>query len=249
MSTDDAETQWMRDKLQTQTILSMHGKHFYDELPAVLVFWFLNEMENGIEQSKLAFSLLRSLAEANIAEIGNDVHWLLTLQPIIREVNAVDDATLSERYKLIHSKLKSKKKNAKSKDDVSQVDQILIPLLCGGSVPLTVVHADEVRKYVERDDSISASKMLSVYSAADAALFSLHLSGNFQFEKLMERVASVNRSQLYKAMLSFGCLGPAVYSSSVDVHLPRGFSRVKEASLAYQYAMFLENQISEEGAL
>ena len=248
---ESASTEWQADKLHAAQLLSVSGQTFLDALPNMLDFW----MEDTLAESScrhsdedLAFELLTALSGSSL-ELGNDVAILRALPDVLRRVNGIPDNTLRMRYEQAKELLGPDTADVLYPGDVSHVDQLLVPALLGGSIPLRVSHAQEVRKHILRDDDVSATKLVAVYSTKNDGAFSARLPHGFVPDGAIRRVvlatssSGASRKALFGAMKTMGCLGEGVFSEVAVTSRPRGFKVYKGVSLAVAYATAVDNEL------
>lgn len=243
-----ASEQWQQEKVQAAILLNMDGRVFMHELPAMLEFWVLQEAEasSRFSEEELTYSLLSALHRVTGTSFGNDIEVLSRLPSVIHTVTNVEDSSLQEQYDHARRLLDVALEPSQFEFDIEEVDQLLIPALLGGSVPLTVLHASEVRKHILRNDTISATKLLSTYALKDDVKFAIRTPGLFALSSLRARLNHIQGAPLFKAMKALGCLGPAVFSDGDEVTVPRGFRRWKGTSLALIYAKHIDEQAENE---
>ena len=261
-----ATQRWQKEKLLAAQLLSIAtGRSFLEELPGMLEYWVLEstrDEESGSSSntaSALSFTLLKTLSITCPIHFGNDIRVMTALQGVVRDACNVPDGTLSTQYDACCRRLPMIHDRDVSgfPGDISDVDQLLIPALLGGSTPLTQNHAREVKKHVLRDDDTAAMKLLAMYSMKDDLHFSSRLPGAFLpsalKQRVVEAVVSHDHSKLlYAAMKGMGCIGPFVEEEENDDGVsrhgtaPRGLLTRKACdgiSLALRYAQDLDDDL------
>ena len=214
---------WQREKLLAAQLLGIStGRSFLDELPGMLEYWVVEstrEEDAGFHSllaGTLSFTLLKKLSTTCPFYFGNDIKVMAVLPAVIRDACNVPDSSLKTQYEACCLRLPMLREGADASDlsgDISSVDQLLIPALLGGSTPLSLNHAREVKKHVLRDDDTAAMKLVAMYSMKDDLHFPARLPGAFLpsalKQRLVEAVASHENSKLlYAAMKGMGCIGP-----------------------------------------
>ena len=259
-----AENKWQQEKVRVALLLSIScpGRFFLDELPSMLEHWVSISTHESLQSpDELTCHLLIALTSIFSTGhgsspppfMGNDVLVMQRLAGVIHEVSSVEENTLSTQYEAARRLLPPLTNDAWSYEgDISDVDQLLIPALLGSSTPLRKVHAAEVKKYVLRDDDVSAIKLLAVYSMKDALHFPARLPYSFSAAALKQRItdATTNRvhsKYLYAAMKCMGCIGASVFDTTGAVHFidiyARGFKKLSGRSLAFLYATYLDDEL------
>lgn len=243
--------EWRSEKTFVDMLLRVHDRSFMRELNNILEFW-VNEQDRPVEQTSL--SLLLALHNAGL-HVGKDVQTVSVLPSILRKVNSTEDSSLQDRYQEARQLLLKSVTDDDTpfEDDIHDVDQLLLPALLGGSIPLTRSHANEVKKHVLRNDVISATKLQSVFATKDDTRFALRFPNVFQPAKLVDRLTNLmqtpdSRMHLYAAMKHLGCVGPVVFGES-KASVPQGFAPVKNQSVALRYALYLDEQFESEAVL
>lgn len=243
--------QWQSDKLHAAQLLSVSGQTFLESLPAMLAYWLHGSLQDDscpYSEEELSFELLRTLSSATTKlDLGNDVSILQTLPAILRTVNSIPTNTLRMRYEQAKALLgPDPTESSLHAGDIAQVDQLLIPALLGGSIPLRVTHAQEVRKHILRDDDVSATKLVAVYSTKNDGQFAARLPGGFVLDAVIHRLTSATfdtetQQALFGAMKVLGCIGETVFEE--DAGTTHGFKQYKGKSLALEYALAVDQEL------
>lgn len=248
-------SQWQSDKLHAAQLLSVSGQTFLESLPAMLVYWLHSSLHAdscSYSEEELAFELLRTVSSTSTKlDLGNDVSILKTLPAILRTVNSIPSNTLRMRYEQAKALLGPDPTTESSihTADVAQVDQLLIPALLGGSIPLRVSHAQEVRKHILRDDDVSATKLVAVYSTKTDGEFAARLPGGFVLDAVIQRLTAATfdtetQQALFGAMKVMGCIGETVFQEDErSPAFPSGFKQYKGKSLALEYALAVDQEL------
>lgn len=241
-----AEEKWRNEKLQTAMLLSVQGLTFVSELPEMLLFWVqLTADATKSDPNELSLKLMDTLVELEVTSIGNDVTAWAAARAAVKAANASDES-LSERYRRAAGDCESVKLDCdETVSDIENMDQILLPALLGGDTPLSVSHAEKIRELVLRDNDVEATKMLRQCAMKDSSRFALRISRGFHEHLLLDRLRVSKPAELYRAMKTMGCVGPAVFQKDASVVVPQGFDRVSGRSLALRYAMYLDDRMEE----
>lgn len=126
--------------------------------------------------------------------------------------------------------------------DISDVRQLVLPVLLGFETPVTVPQARELQKRVLAHDEAGATKLAAAFSRV--SVFAAKWGGNIEVPALVDRLKAVNTSVpalLYRALHRLGCIGPAPFSSTRVSTAPEGFLQLSGSSLALAYAQFIED--------
>ena len=235
-------------------LLCVSGIAFLDALPAMLEFWLHDTLNDGKckhSDEELAYTLVESVSDT-MPGLGNDIAIMKALPSVLREVSSVEENTLRMRYDQARRLLPADFDEADvTAGDISHVDQLLIPALLGGSIPLRASHAQEVKKHILRDDDVSATKLVAVYSLKNDVLFSARLPNGFVPADVIRRISVATslqegRMALFSAMKTMGCIGSAVFSSEEPSCNPRGFKVYSRASLALRYALAVDDELETQ---
>ena len=221
----DAAAHWQKEKLLASQLIGVStGRSFLDTLPDMLEFWVFESVRDKAAPAacpgELSFELLKSLSETCPFHFGNDIKIMAVLPDIVRDVSNIEESTLKAQYDAAIRRLPMIDDTSPPfPGDVTDIDQLLIPALLGGSVPLKQSHAQEVKKHLNRNDDVTALKLLSMYAIKDDVHFSARLPGAFLPAALQQRLVSAVKTPqdsrfLYAAMKGLGCIGPLTSPSA-----------------------------------
>jgi hypothetical protein len=232
-----AEMRWYRDKVRTAELLGIYGLVFIKTLPDMLQQWVLDSCASEPHRvDEYAFTLMSGLQDLGVEGVGNDVTVLRALPAVLRASNSVESDSLQERHaKAVAFLPRLSPSSDTHANDISTVDQVLIPALLGGTHVLQAEHAAEIKKHIYRDDEVSASKLLAVYGPRHEQSFACALPSGFDAEAVANRLRTVDHKTLYQAMCHMGCIGPSVYTHGGAP--PVGFSTPLDVSIALTYAI------------
>ena len=258
-----AVKRWQKEKLLASQLLSVStGRTLLDALPDILEFWVYESIRDEVSATtsagELVFVLLKSLSAACPFNFGNDIKIMAVLADIVRDVTSIADSTLQMQYEAARSRLPMIDDSSPPfPGDVSDADQLLIPALLGGTVPLKKSHAEEVKRHLNRNDDVTAMKLLAMYSIKDDVHFAARLPSSFVPEAMQQRLVSALKTSqdskfLYAAMKGLGCIGPLIPLSDGSEQRghgtpPAGFKTRHAASggesLALRYARDLDDDL------